>query len=431
MYYGLLDCNNFFVSCERVFRPDLEREPVVVLSNNDGCVVARSQEAKDMGIPMGLPYFQLPTLDPLRKVTAFSSNYTLYADMSRRVMSLLAEDFPSIMPYSIDESFFQLSEAELPCAAALPAKVRKCTGIPVSVGMAPSKTLVKVACKAAKRTEEHFRSILSEAERRQYLERVPIGDVWGVGRRTVATLEKAGIATAADLTDLEASQVRGLLGITGWRTWQELRGLPAIDDEIGEQAKQSICTSRSFATPLREEGDLRIMVAGFASRCVEKLRRQDSVAGQMTVFAEASRFATSRQGGIIGVAMLPEPTNVEMDIVQAALALLGHIYREEVDYKRAGVVLSDIVPRARAPQTLFAAEATPEQKERAAKRARLSAVAERIRAKQGQDAIMLGCAIPAGRVNPGRQGDVRTANLRRELLSPAYTTNWSQLLKVH
>lgn len=425
--YGLLDCNNFFVSCERVFRPDLEGRPVVVLSNNDGCVVARSNEAKDMGIPMGLPYFQLPTVDPTGRVTAFSSNYTLYADMSRRVMSMLAAHFPHILPYSIDESFFELSLADLGEAGGLPGEVLRGTGVPVSVGVAPTKTLAKVACKAAKRTTERFRAITDESQRRRHLAAVPVGDVWGIGRRTLATLVKAGVTTAELFANLEAAQVRGLLGVTGLRTWQELRAIPAVDDDDVEHAKLSICTSRSFAKPLRTRDELRVMLSGFASRCAEKLLRQHSTAATLTIFAEASRFDQRAPGGFLAATHLDIPTDAEILLVRAAINLLERFFQEGVLYKRAGVVVSDIEEAGQGPRTLFEPRPSPLDD----KRARLSAAVANIRARRGSEAVVLASSLPLGQVAPGKDGDTRTANLRRELLSPAYTTNWNELMQVH
>ena len=220
--YGLMDCNNFFVSCERAFRPDLERRPVVVLSNNDGCIVSRSNEAKAMGIPMGLPFFRLAEYDRRKEVVAFSSNYVLYADMSKRVMSVLRDDVGEVFPYSIDESFFTFSDgasSQMDMVRALPSKVLQYTGIPVSIGVAPTKTLAKLASKFAKKYKGYGGCCVidTEEKRLKALSLFPLSDVWGIGRRTIVMLERAGYHTAADFTEVSEQQVRRLLGVNGVR----------------------------------------------------------------------------------------------------------------------------------------------------------------------------------------------------------------------
>lgn len=300
--FGLVDCNNFYCSCERVFNPGLRTLPVVVLSNNDGCIIARSNEAKALGIEMGMPFYQAKELLEREKVAVFSSNYTLYGDMSRRVMMLLSEFTPELTQYSIDEAFIDLTgmgggEALRDYGKRIVRTIGKGTGIPVTLGIAPTKTLAKVASKYGKRYKgyEGVCLIDTEEKRIKALQGFDIADVWGIGRRSAKKLAYYGVKTAWDFTQWSESRVRRLLTVTGTRTWKELRGENCIDiSELPE--KQSICTSRSF--PYNGLSELRVVeeaVANFAASCVRKLREQKSRCSQLTVLHTPAVSATMCQ----------------------------------------------------------------------------------------------------------------------------------------
>lgn len=297
--FGLVDCNNFYCSCERVFNPGLRTQPVVVLSNNDGCIIARSNEAKALGIEMGTPFYQAKELLEREKVAVFSSNYTLYGDMSRRVMMLISEFTSELTQYSIDEAFIDLTgmgsgEALRDYGKRIVSTIGKGTGIPVTLGIAPTKTLAKVASKYGKRYKgyEGVCLIDTEEKRIKALQGFDIADVWGIGRRSAKKLAYYGVKTAWNFTQWSESRVRRLLTVTGVRTWKELRGESCIDiSELPE--KQSICTSRSF--PENGLSELKVVeeaVANFAASCVRKLREQKSRCRQLTVLHTPAVSAT-------------------------------------------------------------------------------------------------------------------------------------------
>ena len=281
---GLIDCDNFFCSCERVFRPDLAGKPIVVLSNNDGCVVARSKEVKAMGIRDCMPYYQLLEQYPDSGIVAFSSNYTLYGDMSSRIMAILRESVPEVIQYSIDEAFLDLRGMEhldlKKWGEELCVKVQKCTGMPVSLGIAPTKTLAKMASRYAKKYPAYRKCCVigNDEQREKALKLFPVGDVWGIGRRITRTLEYFGINTAYDFTQRSRSWIRSRFHVTGERTWAELRGESVIDvDGLDGVEKKTIVTSRSFPGMLTDIADVRSHVANYAARCALKLRKQNSV----------------------------------------------------------------------------------------------------------------------------------------------------------
>ena len=299
-YYAVIDCDNCYVSCERVFRPDLKGKPVVVLSNNDGCVVARSNEAKRLGIKAGVPYYQLEQQFPQGEIAVFSSNYELYGELTARVVSIIRQEAPACFRYSIDECFVCLDGME---------KILRYVGMPVSIGVAPNKTLAKMASHFAKkyRGYRHCCLIDSDEKRLKALKLYPVGEVWGIGRRYAGRLEAMGIATAYDFAAHSAEWVRREMGnIVIQRTWRELGGEDCVP---GEQMarKKSICTSRSFRGMLGDFDSLRTQVANYAARCAEKLRVQSSVASTVCVFLNTNAFREDqhdnhRAGGNRGVA---------------------------------------------------------------------------------------------------------------------------------
>ena len=357
--YALVDCNNFFVSCERAFQPELEGRPVVVLSNNDGCVVARSNESKALGVPMGTPYFKVKHLADKGKLVVRSSNYTLYGDLSARVMSLLAESAPKLEVYSIDEAFMNMdgvSSGDLPSiCSGLVRKVRRWTGIPVSIGIAETKTLAKVASHFAKKYKGYKGVCIidSEEKMRKALALTPIGDVWGIGWRGTPKLEAAGVKTALDFIGRPAEWVRERMGIVGVRTWSELQGIRMVEDEK-EEKRKSICTSRSFADMISDYDELSLRVSDFAGKCAEKLRRDGTAAGTVGVFIHTNRFRDDLEQYFPNASVrLDVPANSTPEIVGAALKALRMVYRPEFEYKRAGVIVVDIVDTDSIQQTLF------------------------------------------------------------------------------
>lgn len=356
--FGLLDCNNFYVSCERVFHPDLRTCPVLVLSNNDGCVIARSNEVKKLGIEMGTPVFQIQNLIDRHKISVFSSNYCLYGDMSARVMSILHQEVPHIEIYSIDEAFLELSG--IPdlqnFGRRLVRKITQSTGIPVSLGIAPTKTLAKIANKFAKRYKGYAGCCLidSDLKRIEALKRTGIGDVWGIGRRLKIKLENLGVLTAGDFCNLSPDFVRKLMTVTGERLWRELNGFSCLQLEDTAENKKQICNSRSFGEMTDSVEELSAAVAGHAMRCAEKLRRQNSAAEAVMTFIQSNRFRLDLpQYHNCKLCSLPFATNDSLEIVKAALTNLKQIYKPGIFYKKCGVIIPAIIPCCHLQGDLF------------------------------------------------------------------------------
>lgn len=357
--YALVDCNNFFVSCERVFQPQLEGRAVVVLSNNDGCVVARSNESKAMGIKMGTPFFKVKHFVESGALEVRSSNYALYGDLSARVMSILAETVPHIEIYSIDEAFLHLDgisrEAVPGLCRDLVARIRRWVGIPVSIGVAPTKTLAKIASHFAKNYPGYKGVCMmdSDAKRLKALELTPIEDVWGVGRRLAPRMHASGIRTALDYVTRPESWVRSNFNIPGVRTWEELQGRACVEEDR-EERRKSICTSRSFADMISDEDELCLRVSDFAASCAHKLREEGSAAGEVTTFLYTNRFREDmRQYFPSATVRLAVAANSTHEIVGAALRAFRTIYRPEYMYKKAGVIVNAIVPADAVQSSLF------------------------------------------------------------------------------
>ena len=362
--FGLVDCNNFYCSCERVFDPSLEGQPIVVLSNNDGIIIARSNEAKAAGIEMGTPYFKARGLLEQHGVRVFSSNYTLYGDMSARVMSVLADSVPDIEVYSIDESFIDFTGIPDTDAFArhLRRKVKQWTGIPVSIGIATTKTLAKLANRLAKkapRTGGVLDLSLDPAWLEKALSKVDVGDVWGIGPRWAAMLKDRGIFKAADLRDADVRWVRKKMGVVGLRTVMELRGISCSQMEAVVPDKQSCCVSRSFGQEITALSDIREAVASHAARAGQKLRRGGLVASHLTVFLLTDRFddndrvrprsdyesaATADLGGW---------TSDSRRLVGAATAVAERLFRNGSFYKKAGILCPFLERAEAAPRSLF------------------------------------------------------------------------------
>ncbi|MCX7101010.1 MAG: Y-family DNA polymerase [Methylobacter sp.] len=350
---ALVDCNNFYASCERVFRPDLIGKPVIVLSNNDGCVVARSKEVKELGIKMGVPLFQIQQLVNQHQIQLFSSNYSLYADMSARVMSTLEEFAPSLEVYSIDEAFLDLTGVCHRDPIAYGHRIRKAvvraTGIPVCVGMGPTKTLSKLANFAAKKWP-HTGGVLdlSDPVRREKLMKlVPVGEVWGIGSRTTAKLNQIGIITVWDLSIQSSKRIQAQFNIVVARTVLELNGIACLELEEISPNKQQIVCSRSFSRRLTEYKELSAALAEFGSRAAEKLRRQQSITGCITVFIRTNPFNPQEpQYQRSASIKLSAATQDTRTIIATANRLLTEIFKTGYGYQKCGVQLSDIKPES-------------------------------------------------------------------------------------
>jgi DNA polymerase V len=361
---GLVDCNNCYVSCERVFNPSLEGVPVVILSNNDGCIIARSNEAKAVGIEMGAPYFKMRGLLERNNVRVLSSNYQLYGDMSARVMSVLADSAPEIEVYSIDECFVDctgIPDVDAFCRG-LKHKVQRWTGIPVSIGIAPTKTLAKLANRLAKKSPRTG-GVLDLSRDPAWLEaalkKVDVEDVWGIGHRWASMLKDRGIFKAADLRDAEDGWVRKKMGVVGLRTVMELRGVACVPMEAVSQDKKSCCVSRSFGQQVTELEDLRQAVASHASRAAQKLRKDGLVASHLTAFLMTDRFADGdrvkdrTEYESAATADLGGWTNDGRRLVGAASSIAERLFRPGRVYKKAGVMLPFLERQETAPRSLF------------------------------------------------------------------------------
>lgn len=417
--FALADCNNFFVSCERVFRPDLQGRPVIVLSSNDGCAVARSNEAKALGIKMGAPFFQIRHLVKQHNVAVFSGNMALYGDMSQRVRWVLEEFAPSIEIYSIDEAFLDLRGMQGvdfdQYAKHISHRCWRLTSIPVSVGIAPTKTLAKIASELCKRYPKlQGGCYMHRAEDiEKVLRKYPIEDVWGIGRRSAPKLHAMGIHTAYEYTQLSESAIRAMSGITGVRTWRELRGEPCIEFEDGFEAKQSICVSRSFSEEIADVDVLCEQVANFASSVAEKLRSQGSVACEINIFAFTNRFKESAPQ-MYGNKLLhlTIPTNDQRTIVTRSVAATRELFLDGYGYKKAGVVATHIMPAQNVMHSLFDDTTALEREHR------ITSVVDAVN-----------CNFGRGTLKFAIQGSGKVKS-HSENQSPHYTTKWSDLPSV-
>ncbi|BBB60260.1 DNA polymerase V subunit UmuC [Undibacterium sp. KW1] len=408
---ALIDCNNFYVSCERLFRPDLLNRPVVVLSNNDGCAVSRSQEAKALGIKMGGPIFEVADLVKKHNIAVFSSNYALYADLSNRVMSILAEYSPVHEVYSIDESFLDLTGFDdiVARTRAMRQKVMTDTGIPVCVGVGQSKTLAKLANFMAKR---HPRSagvfnfnLLSSNQVDSVLKNLPVEEVWGIGRKLTASLSAYGIDTVLQLRDSDVASLRNKFGVVMEKTIRELRGETCIELDEAAPAKKQIINSRSFGKNVTAIEDLQDALAHFVSNAARKLRDQDSIAGMLQVFIQTNRFRTElpQYNPCIAVPLV-QPTCNTITLQRYAMAALNSIFKQGYEYKKAGVILSEI-----SPTTTYQGDMFSEAKEKP----ELMDVLDQVNRRYGKGTLKL-----------SQDGSRHSWKMRMEAKSPSYTTTW-------
>lgn len=429
--YGIVDCDNCYVSCERVFRPDLNGKPVVVLSNNDGCVVARSNEAKKMGIKAGIPYFQLQQLFPNEKIAVFSSNYELYGELTGRVVEIIRQEAPAYFRYSIDESFVYWNGFDgtnlKEWGENLHKRIRKSVGMPVSIGLAPTKTLAKMASHFAKKYPgyRHCCLIDTDEKRKKALKLFPINEVWGIGRRYAAKLEAIGVKTAYDFAQMPDGLVRATFNnIVIFRTWQELNGIDAVPNE--EMAKKkSICTSRSFNGMVSDFDTLKTHVSNYAARCAEKLRAQDTVASIIGVFLHTNLFREDLpQYWNFQEKRLTVPTNSTIDICKAATEVLKSIYVKGYHYKKAGVIVMGIGPNSPMQLDLFDYNAEQFQKMK-----RLDAVIDRINKVNGTETIVLGSQQYTQKDGKGK-AEVFANAIKHDFLSKNPTTRWSDIIEL-
>lgn len=421
MTFALIDGNNFYVSCERVFNPKLEDRPVVVLSNNDGCVVARSAEVKALGVKMGVPWFQLRDLAGRHGIIALSSNYTLYANMSDRMMSVLADFSPRQEVYSIDECFLGLDgfqASTLPdVGARMRQRVRQWVGIPVCVGFGPTKTLAKLANHCAKKSlagEDGVCDLgaMPTEVLTDLLSRIEVGEVWGVGRRLSERLAGMGIESVQALRDADTGLIRREFSVVLERTVRELRGVSCLALEDIAPPKKQIMSSRSFGEYVYALVELEEAVSSYTARAAEKLRRQRSIAGAIQVYVRTNPFSEKQPQYQRGITVpLTQATSDTMRLTRAALWGLKHLYRPGFAYQKAGIMLTDLRPENLAQGVLFNS-ATPG-------RPALMDVVDRANARWGR-----------GTLRVASEGMRKAWQMKRERVSPAYTTRWDELPRV-
>ena len=414
--FALIDCNNFYASCERVFRPDLNGVPIVVLSNNDGCVIARSNEAKALGVPMGAPAFENDALFKEHNIQVFSANFALYGDMSHRVMTILEEYSPEMEIYSIDEAFLKLKNFErfdlYVHGKSMRTKILKWTGIPVSVGIAPTKSLAKVANKIAKKFPEQTGNVYiidSDEKRDKALKWLKVEDVWGIGRQHTKRLQNKGIKTAYDFIKMDPFWVQKHMAIVGVRLQKDLSGIPILDMET-VQPKKNIATTRTFEKNYTEFQDLSERVTTFAVSCGEKLRQQHSCCNSIMVFVHTNWHRKDLQQYSRNIVVkLPFPTNSGIELAKYANLGLQKIFKKGYHYKKAGVIVMDFTPEDTQQLTLF--------ENRNENHIPLMEAIDKINASYGQQKVKLAA-----------QDQKRVWKMKQEKLSPRYTTKLSDII---
>jgi DNA polymerase V len=416
--YALIDCNNFYASCERVFNPALREKPVVVLSNNDGCVIARSNEAKALGIPMGAPAFKVKQLVEANGVHVFSTNFALYGDLSHRVMTILAEFCPAMEIYSIDEAFLDFKGFELHdlhrIGLEMKNKVLKWTGIPISVGFAPTKALAKAANRIAKKFPERTNGVYTietEEQRIKALKWLKIEDVWGIGRRHARRLQEMNVNTAFAFTQLSDRWVRDMMTVVGLRLKHDLQGIPTLQLEDVKD-KKNIATTRTFETNYTELAQIKERVASFAVSCAAKLRAQHSCCNSIMVFIHTNGFREDQKQYSKNIVLkLPFATNSGIELAKFATQALERIFKQGYGYKKAGVIVMDFTPEDNQQLNFF--------ENRNVKHIQLMKAVDHINQLYGQQKIRL-AAQDTGRI----------WKMKQEQLSPRYTTNLKEILVV-
>lgn len=417
MMFALADCNNFYVSCERVFQPKFNQRPVVVLSNNDGCVISRSNEAKALGIAMGAPFFKIKKFCQQNNVQIFSSNYTLYGDMSQRVMAVLESFCPDIEFYSIDEAFLRFHRIQhdslLRVAEQMQQTVKQWTGIPISIGLGETKTLAKLASFIAKKCFKQSLFYLSSTQYHEHLlARVPVGELWGVGRQLNKKLQRQGFKTALQLKQAKVAQLRCDYGVVLERTYRELHGQVCLELEEAQPRKNIVC-SRSFGSKQKSIEPIAQALALYAARACEKLRAQQGMTQCISIFLTTNVFQPGQvyQNSIL--CHLPMPTNNTSLITQYAKKGLKKIYRKGFEYQKTGITLLDLMPATMAQGDLF------QNAQITQKSSQLMQIVDAINARMGRNTIVTAA-----------QGFVQPTAMRHDYCSNRYTTCWDELAKV-
>lgn len=418
--YALIDCNNFFVSCERLFRPELNNEPVAVLSNNDGCIVARSNEIKALGIPMGVPLFQVRDVVTANKAILFSANFELYGDISQRIVQLLREETPLIEVYSIDENFIDLSEMPIKDRQAWARRIRERIlreiGIPTSVGVGPTKTLAKVASTFAKTHGDGTWVIDSDEQREAMLELLPIEDIWGIGRQLAPKLLDKGVSKASQLTAASDAWLHSQFNIGGIKMVDELRGIPRLPFGDKHEQRKTIMRSRSFGHRVRDYFQLESAVATFAAQAASRLRSQDSVCTGLVISLQLAEREDERKQYVSRIVRLPEASAHTGALITAALSGLLALYDVEGSYKKAGVTLTGIVDRQAWQLSLL--EQKPEVREKGVV---LMENIDRLNKRYGKGTVW--------HASEAKQN--ATWQSKRERQSPRYTTRLSELPRLY
>lgn len=423
---AIVDCNSFYCSCERLFQPHLANKPVVVLSNNDGCIISRTDEAKQLGVEMAGPYFMAKPLIEKYGVATFSSNYTLYGDLSWRVMETLRQLLPpgTVEVYSVDESFLDLShvpQKELTeFSRYLRRTIEQWTGIQVSIGVAPTKVLSKIANRLSKKNKAATHCVLvldTPRKIQQALERTPIEDIWGIGRQYAEKMRNMQLFTARDLSEKDPAWGNKYLGgVTGARLIRELRGIESIQMQEALVSKKMIATTRMFGSPVTEIKDIKEAVATYISRAAEKLRRQKSAAGTLYVFVVPKEPVTENKfshGSSVGsYTLLPVATSLTQELIKPGMELVEQLYEKGRIYKKAGVILSGIVPESSIQGNLFHLPADN-------KNHRLMDMIDNVNFAMRDDILKFASS-----------GTTRNWKMRQELRSPRYTTRWDELYSV-
>ena len=417
--FALIDCNNFYASCERIFNPALEKKPVVVLSNNDGCIISRSNEAKALGIPMGAPLFEMQALIKKHEVKVLSSNYALYGDISRRVMATLMEFSPDIEIYSIDEAFLSLNGFEhknlTDYAQTVRATVKQRTGVPVSIGLGATKTLAKIANKAAKKNPvlQNVLDLVNHPSVDEVLEKVSVENVWGVGRSLSKILTKNHVMNALQLKNLPDTWIRKNMTVVGHRLVWELRGISCLPLDMAVPPKQGIMCSRSFGKPVTALEELKEALSNYTTRAAEKLRSQNSLAGLIMVYITTNPFNNMPYYSNAVTFSLPIPSANTAVLIRYAHQILEKIYKDGYAYKKTGVFLSGIIPDDQMQRDMFVEESDPIREKK------LFRVVDAINCQFGSDTIQY---ASSGMSKPWR--------MKQVYRSPRFTTRWNEILSV-
>lgn len=413
--FALVDCNNFYSSCERVFNPSLEGKPIVVLSNNDGCIISRSAEAKEMGIPMGAPYHKTP----LENVEVLSSNYALYGDMSHRIMEVLEDFTDDVEVYSIDEAFLNFSGLQhldlTEYSRAIQQKVGKWLGLPISIGVGESKTLAKVANKVSKKDKglDGVLNLVGYKQADDILTKVPVNDVWGIGWRTARKLERYGINTAKQLKYTDDMWILKKFSVTIQRTVWELRGKGVEHHDGIAETKKGICNSRSFGRPVYSMDDIKEALSDYVTTAAAKLRKQNSVAGVLLVYLRSHNFPDNNYYSRWVHIKIPKPTSDTLELIRYTAEGIEKIFKKGYNYKKTGVILTDIIPIDEVQEDIFD---VPEDDE---KKAGLMKAMDVVNKKFGWKKIRVASS-----------GIKQSWWMRSNMRSPAYTTDWKQIPKV-